>query len=176
MFKFSNGVDRFIKEDINKIMNKSPDKLTFVVDRMLGGLAKWLRVMGFDAFYNSKYKRADLIRISEQTGRIIITRDTWFESQQDIKVAVLHDNYTIGQLKELLKYMGIMPDPLLFFTRCTVCNAELVPVNAEDAKDIVPEYVLSTNTAFSKCPDCKRVYWGGTHKKKMLQTLKIIFP
>jgi uncharacterized protein len=157
------------------IMNNPPDKSSFVVDRMLGGLVKWLRIAGFDAWYNSTYKREDLTRISKQTGRIIITRDTWFESHGNTGAVVLHDNYTIGQLKELFRQESIVPDPGRFFTRCTVCNSELMGVSKDEIKDSVPSFVLSTQNAFSKCPACKRIYWGGTHKEKMLQTLKVIF-
>ncbi len=157
-------------------MDISPDAVTFIVDRMLGRLAKWLRVAGFDALYSSKYKREDLINISEQTNRIIITRDTWFESHGDIDAIVLHDNYTIGQLKELFKEHNIVPDPNRFFTRCIVCNRELIAVSKDEVKDIVPSFVLSTQDAFSKCPSCKKIYWGGTHKENMLQTLKVVLP
>ena len=157
-------------------MNTSSDKLTFVVDRMLGRLAKWLRVAGFDALYDGKYKREDLIKISEQTGRIIITRDTWFESQGGREAVVLHDNYTIGQLKEFFRRHNIVPDPARFFTRCIVCNSELMIVSRDEVKDVVPSFVLSTQQGFSKCPSCSRIYWGGTHKEKMLETLKVIFP
>ncbi|MGB9736477.1 MAG: Mut7-C RNAse domain-containing protein [bacterium] len=155
-------------------MNMPDGKQAFVVDRMLGGLAKWLRVVGFDTLYDSKYTRNGLIKISLQTGRIIITRDTWFETQPYINAIVLHDNYTIGQLKELFSKHNVNPVPERFFTRCIVCNSELVNVTKEEVKDSVPAFVLSTHDAFSKCPVCKRVFWGGTHKENMLKTLKIV--
>ncbi len=155
-------------------MNTLSNRSAFVVDRMLGGLAKWLRVAGFDALYSRSYKREDLINISRQTKRIIITRDTWFESHGDKYAVVLHDNYTIGQLKELFKKLNIIPEPKRFFTRCIVCNSQLITVSKDEVKDVVPAYVLSTQDVFSKCPFCNKVYWGGTHRENMLQTLKVI--
>jgi len=156
-------------------MDKLSYNSVFVVDRMLGGLAKWLRITGFDALYNNKYTREQLINISRQTNRIILTRDTWFEANKDVSSIVLHDNYTIGQLKELFKKYNLFIDPNRFFTRCVVCNSELIKVGKNEVKDFVPSFVLSTQDTFSKCPSCKRIYWGGTHKENMLQTLKVIF-
>lgn len=155
-------------------MDKLSYNSLFVVDRMLGGLAKWLRIAGFDTLYNSKYRREDLINISIQTNRIIVTRDTWFKSKPELSAVVLCDNYTIGQLKELFKKLNIIPDPNMFFTRCIVCNRELISVGKEEIRDNVPSFVLSTQNSFSKCPECKRVFWSGTHKENMLRTLKVI--
>jgi len=149
-------------------------KFSFVIDRMLGGLAKWLRIAGFNTLYNNQYIKENLIEISKQTHRLIVTRNRWFESQKSIKAIVLHDNYTIGQLRELFERLNTVPDPSNFFTRCIVCNSELVAAENKDVKGIVPLYVLETQRTFSKCPLCGRIYWSGTHKKKMLQTLKII--
>lgn len=153
-------------------MNYNPP--TFVVDRMLGGLAKWLRVVGFDTLYDRLYKKESLITISRQTNRIIVTRDTWFKSQPNINSIVLHDNYTIGQLKELFKEHNIMPDPEKFFSRCIVCNSELINATKDQVKNKVPAFVLSSHDAFSQCPVCNRIFWGGTHKENMLKTLKVI--
>ena len=158
----------------NSTMGLPPDRPSFVLDRMLGRLAKWLRVMGLDVLYDNTYDAHDLLRISGQTGRLIVTRNTWFESHRDVRSIVLHDNYTVGQMKDLLKRLNIAPDPARFFTRCTVCNAELASVTGEQVKGTVPEYVLHTTTAFSRCPVCGRIYWGGTHKQNMLQTLKAV--
>ncbi len=146
----------------------------FVVDRMLGGFAKWLRVAGFDTLYDHGYGRDELMAVSDSTGRLIITRDTWFESQSGIKVVVLHDNYTIGQLREFFERYGIAPDPARYFTRCTLCNSPLVAASGDEVKALVPPYVLSTQRAFSRCPSCGRVYWGGTHRERMLETLRLL--
>lgn len=157
------------------IMNALFETRAFVVDRMLGGFAKWLRVAGCDTLYDSRYRREDLIGIAEKTGRIIVTRDTWFESHGRQGAVVLHDNYTIGQLKEFFGRSGRVPDPAAFFTRCTVCNARLAAADREEIRDRVPAFVLSTQREFSRCPECGRIYWGGTHKEKMLETLKVVF-
>ena len=171
---FPAGLTRFIGAAIPTAMEVSPDKPIFVVDRMLGGLAKWLRVAGFDALYSSAYNKEDLTIIEKQTGRTIITRDTRFGPAGGKNVVVLRNNYTIGQVKELFKRLGIVPDPKRYFTRCIICNSELVTVMKDDVKDSVPPYVFATCSAFSRCPSCKKVYWGGTHKDQMLRTLDVI--
>jgi uncharacterized protein with PIN domain len=57
------------------------------------------------------------------------------------------------------------------FTRCLICNGELIPVDKESIKDQVPEYTYQTQTIFYKCPDCRRIYWSGTHKDSMVELL-----
>ncbi len=152
-----------------------PDRtMAFVVDRMLGGFAKWMRIAGFDTWYSNRYSRAGLRAISNQTGRLIITRDTWFEAQHGIKVMVLRDNGTIGQLREFFGRFGAAPDPARYFTRCIRCNDLLIPAGSDEVRDRVPPFVLSTQRVFSRCPSCDRIYWGGTHREHMLKTLNVI--
>lgn len=78
------------------------------------------------------------------------------------------------QIPEVLGKLKIKPDPDKMFSRCIVCNRELVGVAKEKVKDMVPEYVLQTQDNFITCPSCRRIYWPGTHWGNVKETLKEI--
>lgn len=74
----------------------------------------------------------------------------------------------------MLKVLNIAPNTDKMFTRCIVCNVELIPVNKEKIKEKVPEYVFTTQQNFIACPKCNRVYWQGTHWGNVQDILKEI--
>lgn len=141
----------------------------FAVDIMLGKLAKWLRALGFDA--RSVPIRDEIQAVSLiSVGLIPVTRR---EKLKDIEglVFIRHD-HQFEQLKELVTVLGIGVEELRPFTRCSVCNAELLRIRRESAAGSVPDYILETATDFRKCPECSRVYWPGSHRERMIGKLK----
>jgi uncharacterized protein with PIN domain len=42
---------------------------------MLGRLARWLRVLGFDTFYDAAIADPDLVAIAAREQRVLLTRD-----------------------------------------------------------------------------------------------------
>jgi len=79
-----------------------------------------------------------------------------------------------AQVAEVIKKLEITPDKKMLFTRCLLCNAELVAVEKEKIKDKVPEYVFKTQDNFITCPKCNRIYWQGTHWGNVEKTLEEI--
>jgi len=53
------------------------------------------------------------------------------------------------------------------FTRCMGCNGRLRPIGAHEAARSVPPRVLLVQRRFTRCEDCGRVYWPGTHQAKL---------
>lgn len=134
--------------------------VAFGVDGMLGGLAKWLRILGFDATYPCSGTTEE---------RIFVTMKKAPAGSPCVRVT---STRTLGQLKEVLEKTGIQPDPRRFLSRCLVCNVPVIPVTAGEVSRTVPATVREMTDQFSACPDCGRVYWEGTHPQRMKRRMK----
>jgi uncharacterized protein len=149
----------------------SPPSL--LVDAMLGRLAHWLRLMGYDTAYWRDGTDADLIREARAEGRLIITRDHQLAGRRGIhSVLILSESLgeQIAEARAALEICSpVMPRP---FTRCPECNGELHDLSHDLARDLVPPYVWQTQHVFRRCPDCGRVYWKGTHWPSMQSRLE----
>lgn len=148
------------------------DKLKFFADAMLGKLARWMRVMGYDVEYDSGIEDDELIKRAVQEERIILTRDTLLLKRRAVRRRsfFVEGNDVSVQLKQVAGRFGI--DGALMLTRCLRCNEPLRDLDKTDIRGMVPPFVYETQDRFSKCPVCGRLYWGGTHRKRMLEDLK----
>ncbi|HLE40403.1 MAG TPA: Mut7-C RNAse domain-containing protein [Nitrospirota bacterium] len=141
--------------------------MKFVADVMLGRLAKWMRLLGFDVLYDRAISDNEIIRISLEQARVILTRDTGLVARPLASNHVFINNDNVRQqLQQVLTTFHItsMPGPL---TRCSVCNTLLLPVAKQDVRDLVPLYVYEKNNTFLRCESCRKIYWQGTHVKRM---------
>lgn len=140
----------------------------FIADSMLGSLARWLRILGFDTLYFRDIRDNDLIRIARQQQRIIITRDTGLlRSRKVERIILVRSNDLKGQLKEFLNWVevqGLNPCP---FKICPICNGKVLPVEKSKVSNDVPEYVFLRIKTFYQCSNCGKVYWEGSHMKGM---------
>lgn len=146
----------------------------FVADRMLGKLAKWLRVLGFDVVYLRQAADEEIVeRLRE--GRIFLTRGRragpW---RQPDKVFVVHANEPKKQLREVVQGLRLDMIDAELFSRCLSCNCLLDTVSREEVRAKVPDYIYQTQRKFHRCSDCGKVYWSGSHSEKMRQQLEEI--
>ena len=131
---------------------------------MLGSLAKRLRLLGFDVLYDPSLDDNAVLRISLEQNRIILTRDAGLAARPLASNHVLiSSDHVDGQARQVLD-SGHLQDaePL---SRCSDCNAELVLLGRNDARDRVPGHVHATVSIFFHCSQCGRVYWRGSHVK-----------
>jgi len=129
-------------------------------------------VLGFDTVYFTQTDVYMLIEKAYQEKRIILSRNTKLKNIDDFSDFVfINDDQPDKQLSEVLKYFKIHISQDQLFTRCLTCNQKLIVANHEDVKEKVPPYILGIHKEFSLCPQCKKVYWEGTHLKKMKEMM-----
>lgn len=138
----------------------------FVVDCMLGKLAKKLRILGYDALYYRNIDDAQLTAIADEERRILLTRDTTL-SRSFSPSLMVESEESHRQTKEVLTKLGLTVRPSRVLSRCLHCNSELSPVEKERVRGSVPPYVYRTQERFSRCSKCQRIYWKATHMKGM---------
>jgi hypothetical protein len=142
----------------------------FTAEPMLGKLAKWLRMMGYDVHYPSSYEEENLLRLMAE-GRRLLTRRTQAHARYPGAIRIRSDH--VGeQLKQLVNLGCLKPDQTRFFTRCLRCNLPLVEADPEAARSTVPDHVYRENmSAILSCRNCGRFFWPGTHRERMLKQL-----
>ena len=148
--------------------------MKFLSDQMLGTLAKWLRIYGFDTYF-ADYEISDdeLLKISKKEKRILLTKDKMLiekAKKQKLKVIKINSTKLDDQLKEVLKDAKI--NKKLFLTRCLICNNPLAEIKKESVKGKVPKKVFENNQEFYYCNKCNKIYWKGTHYDKMKKDIK----
>lgn len=146
-------------------------EMRFLADSMLGKLAKWLRVMGYDTYYRSHYPPGLMERLMK-SGRFLLSRREDTVSRYNNAVLISADKVG-AQLQEVLETLSLVPDPSTWFSRCLVCNDPLKDADADQARESVPEYVFHQNMPRVRlCPSCGRFYWAGSHRHRMIKQLE----
>ena len=138
---------------------------------MLGTLARYLRILGYDTLYPEESRDAELLFLAYTQGRILLTRDTRMGDRNSPNIFVLQSVIPEEQLKKVVKKLKLRTGENLF-TRCLECNTPLVEVEKGEAKGKVPPYVFKHHSKFAKCPKCRKYYWSGTHLEKMGERVK----
>lgn len=146
--------------------------MRFAADEMLGKLARWLRVSGLDVNYQRKISDNELIRQARQERRTILTRDTRLIKRLDASefMFIEHDHLE-DQLRQFYTRYPELMNQQQFLSRCLECNALLEPITKDQVKDRVWPYVYETQTKFTICPSCERIYWDATHVQKIKDRL-----
>lgn len=147
---------------------------TFLLDRMLGRVAKWLLLLGYDAAFAGRQEEGDfdLAYRARQEGRILLTRDTRIPPFAGLRLLVLREQRFEDQLRRVFAEFGLRAEPGRLFSRCTECNLAVRPLQREGALPRVPEKVRTLDTRFYECPGCRRVYWSGTHVGNTIEKLR----
>lgn len=156
--------------------NKTPPEsgpsgnLRFIADVMLGRLAKWLRLLGFDTLYYTDITDKKLLKVAREQGRFILTRDTRLVKIKGVKdYLLIQSNNSFEQLLEVIKALNLKHFNLL--SRCAECNGLLSGISKMDIKDSVPDFVFLNFHDFLKCTECGKIYWEGTHPKMFKEKL-----
>lgn len=145
----------------------------FLADAMLGRLAKWLRILGYDAEYFPG-EDDDLLRQARREGRVLLTRDTRLLRRRLLPPHLfIESDHVMEQLRQVVVALRLDPTAPPA-RRCVCCNTVLEPRHKAEVLGLVPEFVLSHHQAFWACPACRRIYWAGTHRQRMEEAIKAL--
>ena len=136
---------------------------------MVGTLAKWLRILGYDTCYDPAMDDHQLVRLARAEGRVLLTRDRELARRPGLNTVFVNAESLEAQIGQVLTELELEPDRS--FSRCPVCNEQLAEVDREVARRRVPKYVAQTQESFRACPGCQRIYWRGTHWQQMDEQL-----
>lgn len=131
---------------------------TIYCERMLGRLARWLRLLGYDA------PLIDRPRLSLAEGEVLLTRRLRLKGRKSV-LFIEHDRLE-DQLGQFLRDLNLTPDAARLFTRCLDCNVSVEPLEREQAAGLVPDYVLDTAESFTRCSECEKIFWPGSHGQR----------
>ena len=144
------------------------------MDRHLGHLARWLRTLGQDTYFQVDASRDDLHHQLEVEGSVFVTTSEELAHAVGAqKMIIVTQENAASQLQAI---SAVLEHPLekAMFTRCVICNAPVHPVKRGDVRDRVPEAVVAKTDTFTMCPVCDRVYWEGTHTARLRRRLKFL--
>ena len=143
--------------------------MKFIIDEMIIGLVKWLRILGFDTVAIPFIKGE---KIKDITSRYFITGSKkHFEEWQDQKKVFIPFTSVSKQLNYLNKELNIF-EKIKFLSRCLLCNTKLFSVNKSEITDDIPSKVMEKFDRYYQCPNCNKIYWEGGHVQRKLDKLQ----
>lgn len=143
----------------------------FLADAHLGGLARFLRLAGFDTRYDNGIRDDDLVALALREGRVVLSRD-----RELLKRRVLVHACFVHALKPERQFAEIVLRLQLAaqarpFSLCLACNAPLRPVARAEVLERLPQRVRERHESFTACDGCGRVFWAGSHWRAMRAVL-----
>ena len=171
-------LDRTVRErDAVEVFPHEPgaapfeEPLAFVADAHMGGLARMLRMLGFDTIYDNALDDPEIVALARAENRVVLTRDREMLKCRDIlRGCYVHALKPEAQLREVAARYAIA-ERMRAFSLCLHCNLPLQPASADAIAAQVPETIQAQYTTFMYCAGCRRVYWEGSHWDRMRRVL-----
>ena len=146
----------------------------FVLDVHLGKLCSHLRMLGFDALWDSNFADDRLRQLSTDERRVLLSRDRNLVASPDLtRSHFVQSTDPREQIVEVVRRFDLaaLVRP---FSRCISCNGVLEPVPPSAAADAVQPHIFRTFEEFTRCTSCGRIYWKGSHHRRMLELIEAI--
>lgn len=151
------------------------EELKFFADVNVASVVRWLRAAGIDTAWEDAIPDDELVRRAAEEKRYVLTLDKRIlqEFRTD-HVFLLSSGEPLAQFTEIVRHFNI-PKPEEYFTRCLVCNAALRPAEAEEITENAPAGVQEIHENFSFCARCNKIYWEGSHARRMRAAIEEVF-
>jgi uncharacterized protein with PIN domain len=163
--------ERFDISPLLRVRERPLRRLRFVADAHLGGLARLLRMAGFDTLYDNNFDDDEIERIAHEQERVVLTRDRELLKRRTITHGCyVHSLKAAHQLREMVDRLDLAAS-MEPFTLCLHCNAPLRDVPKAAVLDQLPPSVRELHEEFNTCDACHRVFWKGSHYKRMTALL-----
>ncbi|MCS6862051.1 MAG: Mut7-C RNAse domain-containing protein [Abditibacteriales bacterium] len=149
--------------------------MKFIADAMCGKLARWLRIVGYDVRYDASLDDDDLVEIALEEDRVLLTRDAKMLLRRDLPphLLIVSDDWK-EQLAQVVQHFGL--DTVSYrFSRCVDCNEPLIPIGKAEVQYRVPSYIFDAHDTFYTCPQCRKVFWVGSHIERGRKVLDSLF-
>ena len=151
-------------------------EIEFIADNNVGKLARWLRLIGYDTLLFKQKDDGQMIKTALTENRVILTKDTQFMKRRLVtngKLKTIHIKQDDPKL-QVQKVVEALNLNYHFkpFSLCLECNRALIARDREEVKNLVPARVFETQTRYTQCPACHRIYWQGTHWQAMDKKLR----
>ena len=147
----------------------------FIVDTMLGDLAKWLRILGYDTYYSTRAEDWEILRRAEREGRIVVTMDGGLYNRarrRGLRAVRITTFGAAQRLAELSLHVPVRLEADPAKSRCPECGGPLRVVRDKDSlRGRVPPAALEAYDTFYVCTRCGRVYWEGSHWRNIRRVL-----
>lgn len=161
--------------DISDVIRLRPKPLRdprFVIDVNLGRLARYLRLLGFDTLYRNDYVDRDMVEISSEQGRILLTRDRNLLKHASITHGCfVHNTEPLRQIEEVILRLDLVSSSTPF-KRCVRCNGLIENVEKSVVEDRLPSLTKKYYEVFWQCSGCGQVYWKGAHYGRMMELVE----
>jgi uncharacterized protein with PIN domain len=153
--------------DVQHLREKPLRDVKFILDVHLGKLAKYLRLLGFDSLYTTTFRDDEIVELSVEERRIILTRDKILLRNHKITHGYwIRSDDPKSQIREVVERFDL-GNKIETFTRCLECNSLIEPVAREAVEDRLPPKTKLYFNEFFVCQGCSRIYWKGSHYERM---------
>jgi len=151
-------------------------EIRFIADNNVGKLARWLRLIGYDTLLFKEKDDGQMIERALSENRVILTKDSQFMKRRlvtngTLKTINIKQDDPKLQVHEVVKTLNLNYH-FKPFSLCLECNQVLIARGKEEVKNLIPAHVFETQTQYTECPTCHRVYWPGTHWQAMVKKLQ----
>jgi uncharacterized protein with PIN domain len=139
---------------------------------MLGSLARWLRIGGYDTEYVKDTSDDSLLDQSESQERILVTRDEVLANRarkRGLRYILLGSGSDEDALAKIESELKITYDPT--FSRCPKCNGVLKSIPKGEVEGKIPEGTYRAVDEYWQCERCGSFYWRGSHWPRIVETL-----
>jgi len=159
----------------HRINLSADNEMKFFADVMVARVVRWLRAIGIDTVWEDAIADRDLVKRAIEEKRFILTLDKpLIEEWRVDNVLLLQSENPLEQFREIIRHFEI-EKPEEFFTRCLVCNTLLRRASAEEIAAGAPTDVRENQKTFDYCPNCRKIYWQGSHTNRMRQAIEDVF-
>ena len=164
--------ESFDLSGISQIREKPLRNPKFICDVHLGRLSKYMRMLGWDTLYSNQYSPDEMIAISCQEKRIILSRNYQLTRHKKVTHSYwIQSSCPVEQIKDLINKLDLS-NKIIPLTRCLKCNQRLVPVEKKKIAHRLEALTAKYYNEFYVCPACDQIYWKGSHFERMSDFIK----